>query len=143
STVVPLIRPMIGILGFSAIVLVVVMVLFSNSLVPVAVQTRVPDASVVTPAGSINLPFNGADGHPIVVSKTIFFVGLVLIVLVTLGIMGLLLALLMNWLSAEVKVAKTMPDSPPQHEPLLFRLIDFFLGWVGDMLETTRKSVLR
>jgi hypothetical protein len=141
--VVTMLRPMITILGFSLIVLIVTMVLFSNPLAPSAVQTRVASASAITPAGLITLPFNGSDGNPVQINKTVFFVGIVVIVLGTMGGMGLILALFFSWLSGEVKVAKTMANTPPKEENLLFRLIDFVLGWIGDALEFTRRSVIR
>jgi hypothetical protein len=139
----PLIRPMLFALGLcvGVVVLFMVLGLLTTALgVPIArVQTETASASPMTAAGSITLPI----GDGLQVNKTVFFVILSVIVLAILGGMAIGLALLMNALSGQVDKAKATPDSPLETEPPAFRLIDFFLSWVNDILEGAKDSISR
>jgi len=141
----PLIRPLVVVLGFSAVVLVVIMIISmalgaaanATSKPIVRVQTETPLASAVTPAGDIIL------GDTLHVNKTVFFLILSAVILGILAGTALIMALLMNALSHNVQEAKASPDNPPKTEPPLFRLIDFFVSWINDILEGTKHSVQR
>ncbi len=141
----PLIRPLMVAIGISAIILLVLLlattVLGSRRGSPVLVQTDKPEASVTTTAGDIILPFGGPDGTP--VNKTVFFGIIVLLVLGMLAVTAIVLALIMNTLSREVVEAKQAPPEPPQKEPPLFRLINFFVTWIDDILEGTKRTISR
>src|SRR5712692_7576465 len=132
----PFIQPLMLALGVCVAVVVVVMVL---GMIPTPLQrvtTETPTASAVTPAGSLNL-------FGWIVNKTVFFVILSVVILVTLAVLALILGLVMGALGTQVEKAKKSPDSPPVEEPPLFRLIDFFISWVNDLLEGLRHSVSR
>ncbi len=137
--VLPLVRPLIVALIVCAITVALFMA------VGMAMQTRVqtdkPEASAVTPQGSIILPVGGPDGTP--VNKTVFFVVLAAVILGMLGGLSIVLALVVNKLSGDVNAAKKAPNNPPQKEPALFRLIDFFVSWLNDLLEGAKHSVTR
>ncbi len=141
--IIPLIRPLLIALAICLVVVFVLLlaatVLGSTSVPVVKVQTEKSLASVTTTAGDILL--FGPDGPA--VNKTVFFVIIVLLVLGILGGMAIALALIVNALSREVQVAKQSPPEPPQEEPPLFRLIDFFVTWINDILEGTKHTVER
>jgi len=105
------------------------------------VQTENPAANATSLQGNINLPFNDAQGNPMTVNKTVFFFGLVVVILGILGGFALVLTLLMNALGGQVQKAKKSPDEPPKEENGLFRLIDFFVTWIRDILSGTEQSI--
>ncbi len=135
ATVNPLLSP----LGIAIGVVVVIVGLFmvAGFVLPHREQTYIAEASATTVAGQINLPFD------IKVNKTVFFLITVVAALGTLAVLAIIIALLMNALSKQVQEVKAAPNEPPKEEPLLFRLIDFFVTWVGDILAWTRRSVQR
>ncbi len=139
----PLIRPMMVALGVCVAAVAIFMVLgivLTALNVPIArVQTETASASPMTAAGSITLPF----GDGVQVNKTVFFVILSVVILGILGGLAIGLALMMNALSAQVEKAKQSPDTPLAEEPPTFRLIDFFLTWVNDILQGTKDSISR
>src|SRR5262249_54552224 len=125
--VVPLFRPLLLALGVVVIMLVIFMVL--GTIAPIhVVTTDHANANVVTPAGDINLPGD------ISVNKTVFFVAVVVFILGNMAILGLILSWIMGLLTREVAVAKKAPNNPLQEEPPMFRLIDFFVTWVNDIM---------
>jgi hypothetical protein len=132
----PLIRPMLVAFGVALLVLVIFMVVGS---IPGfnKVQTENPAASAVNLTGSVPI------SDTTQMSKLGIFAIIVVVVLGLMGGLAVVLALGMNKLSAQVQEAKKAPADPPKTEPLLFRLIDFFVSWVGDILEGTRRSVQR
>jgi hypothetical protein len=141
ANVKPLVRPLLYALGITVIVLVAIMAI---SMVlgtidkPIArIQTEKPLASPGTPNGDIVF------GETVHVNKTVFFLILSAIILGMLGGLAVVIALIMNAVSRNVEEAKASPDNPPQTEPPLFRLIDFFVTWVHDILEGTKRSVQR
>ncbi len=138
-SIIPLIRPLLIALGLCVFVVLIFMILGMIPRLNVS-QTYIAQGSAVTPAGSIYLPF-GPDGTP--VNKTVFFAILVFLILGALGTLAVVLALLMNVLSVQVNAAKKAPNEPPVEEPKLFRLIDFFVSWLNDMMEGMRRSVTR
>jgi len=111
--------------------------MIAGFVLPHREQTYIPAASATTPAGQINLPFD------IKVNKTVFFLITVVGAFGTLAVLSVIIALLMNALTKQVQEVKAAPNNPPKEEPLLFRLINFFLTWVGDILAWTRRSVQR
>ncbi|GEM_PF-6870786 len=135
----PFIRPLLVALVVSAVVVAIFMVLGMIPSPLTRVQTDTPTASAVTPAGSIILPI----GDGLVVNKTVFFVIIAGAVLITIAIFAVVLALIMNALAPRVVEAKQSPPEPPKTEPALFRLIDFYVSWIGDILEGTRRSISR
>jgi len=82
-------------------------------------------------------------GETVPINKTVFFVIIVIVVMGLMGGLALGLALLMNSLSRQVEVAKKAPANPAKTEPTVFRLIDFFVSWIGDILEGTKHSMNR
>jgi hypothetical protein len=141
--IIPLIRPLLIALTLCLVitfVFVLAAALLGSTSVPVVkVQTEKALASVTTTAGDILL--FGPTGPAI--NKTVFFAIVVLLVLGIMGGLAVLIALIMGRLSHEVLVAKQEPPSPPQEEPPLFRLIDFFVTWINDILEGTKHTVER
>ncbi len=135
----PLIPPLLVAIGVCAALVVILMLLSMNPLAPRAVQTDKPEASAVTPAGSIVI---GGEGG-LTINKTVFFAILAVVVLGGLAITGLILALIFNLLSRGVAEAKQSPPNPPATEPPLFRLIDFVVTWLNDALDGMRRSVTR
>jgi hypothetical protein len=135
----PFIRPLLVALVVSVVVVAIFMVLGMIPSPVNRVQTDTPIASAVTPAGSIILPI----GDGLAVNKTVFFVIIAGAVLTTMAIFAIVLALIMNALAPRVIEAKQAPPEPPKTEPALFRLIDFYVSWVGDILEGTRRSISR
>lgn len=147
ANVKPMIQPLIQAIGICVVVLLVIMggswllnLLGSESI---RVTTESPTASTVTPAGMLNL-------GGFFINKTVFFVILAVIVLGILGGMAIVMALLVNGLSDQVEVAKKLPNgAEPPDSPLVrltnwsFRLIEFFLKWVDDILEGAKHSVER
>lgn len=133
----PLIRPLLVALVISLLVTAFFIVIGSTPLG--RGQVLDPNASATTIAGGVTLPI----GSGVVVSKTVFFLIIVLLVLGTLGAMAVVLALIFNAVNREVNAAKASPDNPAKTEPLLFRLIDFFVTWVQEILDGTKRSILR
>ncbi|MEP7288246.1 MAG: hypothetical protein ABI947_21045 [Chloroflexota bacterium] len=137
SSVRPLIQPLLVALGIAAVVLVVIMAF--GIFAPIhRVTTEVDSASAVTAAGTVMLPFSDTP-----VNKTVVFIGLTVIILGILGGLSIVIALAMNALGNEVQVVKKTPDEPLATEPPLFRLIDFFVSWVKEILDGTKRSVIR
>jgi flagellar basal body-associated protein FliL len=136
ESVKPLIRPMLVAFGVAIVVLVIFMLLGGSGLFT-RVQTENPAAAATNLTGSVPI---SPDTQ---MSKLGIFAIVVVVVLGLLGGLAVVLALGMNKLSAQVQEAKKMPADPPKEEPLLFRLIDFFVSWVGDILDSTRRSVQR
>jgi hypothetical protein len=135
--VLPMVRPLIVALVICAITVAAFMAL--SMLLTNRIQTDKVEASAVSPMGQI--VFGGEEG--VKVNKTVFFLILAAVILGTLGAMSVGLALLFNALNKQVNEVKKEPNSPPQNEPALFRLIDFFVTWVNDILEGTKNSVTR
>jgi hypothetical protein len=107
------------------------------------VTTENKTASTVTPEGFLNL-------GGFIINKTVFFIILSVVVLGILGGLAIVLALLVNGLSQQVEEVKQLPaGTEPPDSPLvrfthwMFRLIEFFLKWVDDILEGTKQSVER
>lgn len=153
----PFIQPLALALGICVAVVIIFMVL---GMVPTPLQrvtTENAPASAVTPGGLLNLfgsanPARcvgaGAASLPagscgLVINKTLFFVIVAVVLLVTLAILALVTGLLMGALGNQVEKAKKSPDAPPVEEPPMFRLIDFFISWVNDLFEGLRQSVSR
>jgi len=137
--ILPLLRPLVVALIVCAITVGLFMVV--GMVLQTRVQTNTPAASAVTPQGDIMLPLGGPDSTP--VNKTLFFIIAAAIILGTLAAMSIGLELVFNALSKQVNQVKKEPNSPPQQEPALFRLIDFFVTWINDILEGTKRSVTR
>jgi hypothetical protein len=133
----PLIRPLLVALAICLVVTFLFIVIGSTPLG--RGQVLDPNASATTIAGGITLPI----GNGFVVSKTLFFLIIVLLVLGALATMAVVLALVYNAVNREVNEAKVAPNNPPKTEPLLFRLIDFFVTWVQEILDGTKRSVSR
>ena len=134
--VLPLIRPLL--LAFGVVIAVLVIFLILGTIAPIhRVQTDMASANAVTPAGDINLPGD------ISMNKTVFFVGVVVFVLGNIAVLGLLLSWLIGLLNREVTIAKKAPNNPLKEEPPLFRLVDFFVTWVNDIMEGARHTVIR
>lgn len=134
----PFIRPLIIALVVSVVVVGIFMALGMIQVKGITrVQTDTPVASAVTPAGSIVI------GDTLVVNKTVFFIIIAGAVLTGMAIFAVILALIMNALAPRVVEAKQAPPQPPKTEPALFRLIDFYVSWIGDILEGTRRSISR
>src|SRR5258706_1072776 len=143
----PLIQPLGLALGVCVAVVVVIMgaSLILNLLGSpmIMVTTENPTASAVTPSGSINL-------GGLIINKTVFFIILAVIVLGITGGLAILLAVTVNGVSQQVDEVKKLPaDVEPPDSPLVrftnwvFRLIEFFLKWVDDILEGAKHSVER
>jgi hypothetical protein len=141
--IIPWIRPLLIALTLCVVVvfvfLLIAALLGSTSAPIVKVQTDKPLASATTIYGDILL--FGPDGPAI--NKTVFFAIIVLLVLGIMGGLAVVIALIMGRLGHEVQVAKQSPPEPPQEEPPLFRLIDFFVTWINDILESTKRTVER
>jgi hypothetical protein len=137
--ILPLVRPLVVALIVCAITVALFMAV--GIVMQNRVQTDKPAASAVTTQGDIMLPLGGPDSTP--VNKTVFFIIASAISLGLLGGMSVGLALLFNALSKQVNEVKKEPNSPPTEEPALFRLIDFFVTWINDILEGTKRSVTR
>ena len=134
--VIPLVQPLLLALGVVVVVLVIFVIL--GTIAPIhAVQTNTASASAVTPAGDINLPGD------IAMNKTVFFIGVVVFVLGNIAVLGLLLSWIMSLVNREVTDAKKAPNAPLKSEPPLFRLVDFFVTWVNDIIDGARHSVMR
>ena len=141
TIVAPLYRPLIVAFGVCVIMAIGFMLLGVANTPLTKVQTENPAANATTLQGNINLPFNDAQGNPMTVNKTVFFFGLVVVILGILGGFALVLTLLMNALGGQVQKAKKSPDEPPKEENGLFRLIDFFVTWIRDILSGTEQSI--
>jgi hypothetical protein len=124
----PMIKPLLIALGISAAV--VILFVLAGSVLPTRIQTSNPDASVAAITG---------DKTP----KAVIFLIVVVVVLGLLAGMAIGIGLLMSWLTREVEVAKKSPNNPPPIQPKLFRIINFFMAWVNDILEGTRRSIMR
>ena len=57
--------------------------------------------------------------------------------------LGLLISWLFGLLNREVTIAKKAPNNPLKEEPPLFRLVDFFVTWVNEIMDGARHSVIR
>jgi hypothetical protein len=132
----PLIRPLLVALAICLVVTVLLLVIGT----PLGRgQVLEPNASATTIAGGVTLPI----GDGFVVSKFVFFMIIMVLVLGALATMAVVLALVYNKVNHEVIAAKASPDDPPKTEPTLFRLIDFFVTWVQEILDGTKRSVSR
>jgi hypothetical protein len=134
ASVRPLIQPL---LIASAVALVIVAIFFIGGAIFGREQTynQVADAKNLTAA----LPLT----EQLKVNKTLLFAIIVLVIMTIMGGLALGLALLMNSLSQQVEVAKKAAANPPKTEPTAFRLIDFFVSWIADILEGTKHSMNR
>jgi hypothetical protein len=132
----PLIRPLLIAL---TICLAVTLILLVVGTPLGRGQVLDPNASATTIAGGVTLPI----GAGLVVSKLVFFLIIVVLVLGALATMAIVLALVYNSVNREVNEAKVAPNNPAKTEPLLFRLIDFFVTWVQEILDGTKRSVIR
>ena len=137
---IPFLRPMLIALVVCVVAVGIFMVLGMIPSPFTRVQTDTPIASAVTPAGSIILPI-GADG--LAVNKTVFFVIIAGGALVSMVVLAVILALIFGALSNNVDKAKKSAPEPLKTEPPLLRLIDFYVSWVGDILEGTRRTISR
>jgi hypothetical protein len=121
----PMLQPLLIALGIC--VAVVIISLLVGTVLPTRIQTYNPDASVAE----------------LTQNKAVIFIIISVVILGALATMAVVLGLVMSWLTREVEVAKKSPDNPPPQNPTLFRLIDFVLSWINDIIEGTRRSLTR
>lgn len=124
----PMIKPGLIALGICAAIVAALVFVATNPIVPVArrqTYNAVASATVMT-------------GDKFIMFVIISAVMLAVLIGTAVGI-----ALLVSVVNREVEVAKKSPNNPPPVPPFFFRLIDFFVSWVNDIVEGTRKSITR
>ncbi len=141
AVVAPLYRPLLVATVVSVIMVAIFMVLGVAHTPLTKVQTDKPAANATTLQGDIVLATDATGNPTMVVNKTVFFFGIVVVILIILGGFALVLSLIMNALGNQVQKAKKSPDEPAQKEPGVFRLIDFFVTWVKDIISGTEQSI--
>lgn len=124
----PFIRP-IGIAIGVALVLTVAFVLIGTS--PITPLRR-PQTSAAA-----------ADALAVTGDKFIAFVVVALVIIGAVVGMAVGLALLIRTINSQVTKAKAAPAEPLKQQPPLFRLLNFFLSWLADILGGLGGSVQR
>jgi hypothetical protein len=128
ETLLPLARPLLITLGIVALVILGVVFVATNPIVPVSrVQTNDAAASAVTMTGD----------------KLLLFVVITGVVLGAIATLAVLLALGVNLLNRQVNAAKKEPKAPVEKLPNVFRLFDFAVSWLADILGGLRRILSR
>jgi hypothetical protein len=128
ETLLPLVRPLLITLGLVALVMLAVVFVATNPIVPVSrVQTNDAAASAVTMTGD----------------KLLLFVVIIVVVLGAIATLAVLLALGVNLLNRQVNTAKKEPKAPVEKLPNVFRLFDFAVSWLADILGGLRRILSR
>jgi hypothetical protein len=124
----PLVRPLLITLGVVTLVILALVFVATNPIVPVSrVQTNDAAASAVTMTGD----------------KLLLFVVITVVVLGAVATLAVLLALGVNLLNRQVNAAKKEPKAPVEKLPDTFRLLDFAVSWLADILGGLRRLLSR